>query len=154
MENAIIFAGCSYTFGEGLELYVDTPKWINQRNYITNDPELKAVWDKDGQDFRLNNNFPSIVAKHFKSTPYQDSNNGGSFASSTRYIKKAQRIIDDLINKTQPDHIYCQLIRVTEYVRKKKMPRQTRRRRTILLEWLSALLFNLPPTRRLLFASS
>jgi hypothetical protein len=93
MENAIIFAGCSYTFGEGLELYVDTPKWINQRNYITNDPELKAVWDKDGQDFRLNNNFPSIVAKHFKSTPYQDSNNGGSFASSTRYIKKAQRII-------------------------------------------------------------
>lgn len=93
MENAIIFAGCSYTFGEGLELYVDTPKWINQRNYVSNDTELKAVWDKDGRDFRLNNNFPSIVAKHFKSTPYQDSNNGGSFSSSTRYIKKAQKII-------------------------------------------------------------
>ena len=93
METAIIFAGCSYTFGEGLELYLDTPKWVNQRNYPTHDAELKSVWDNDGRDFRLNNNFPSIVAKYFKSTPYQDSNNGGSFASATRYIKKAQRII-------------------------------------------------------------
>ena len=43
MENAIIFTGCSYTFGEGLELYSDTPKWINQRNYQTHDFELKQL---------------------------------------------------------------------------------------------------------------
>lgn len=33
------------------------------------------------------------------------------------YNKKAQKIIDQIIQKHQPDHIYCQLIRVTEYVK-------------------------------------
>lgn len=39
------------------------------------------------------------------------------------YNKKAQKIIDALIQKHQPNHIYCQLIRVTEYVRKSKIPK-------------------------------
>ncbi len=39
------------------------------------------------------------------------------------YNKKAQKIIDSLIQKHQPNHIYCQLIRVTEYVRKSKIPK-------------------------------
>ncbi|MDF1672610.1 MAG: glycosyltransferase [Vicingaceae bacterium] len=39
------------------------------------------------------------------------------------YNKKAQKIIDSLIQKQQPNHIYCQLIRVTEYVRKSKIPK-------------------------------
>ena len=34
------------------------------------------------------------------------------------YNKKAQKKIDNYLIKYQPDHIYCQLIRVTEYVRK------------------------------------
>ena len=80
MENAIIFTGCSYTFGEGLELYSDTPKWINQRNYQTHDFELKQIHDSDGTNFRLNNNFPSIVSKHFNTIPIQSIKNGGSFA--------------------------------------------------------------------------
>jgi sugar transferase (PEP-CTERM/EpsH1 system associated) len=37
------------------------------------------------------------------------------------YNEKAQTKIDDLIAKYQPDHIYCQLIRVAEYVRKSKI---------------------------------
>jgi sugar transferase (PEP-CTERM/EpsH1 system associated) len=37
------------------------------------------------------------------------------------YNKKAQQKIDSLLERYKPDHIYCQLIRVTEYVRKSKI---------------------------------
>jgi sugar transferase (PEP-CTERM/EpsH1 system associated) len=37
------------------------------------------------------------------------------------YNPSAQKKIDNCIEKFQPDHIYCQLIRVTEYVRKSKV---------------------------------
>lgn len=37
------------------------------------------------------------------------------------YNDKAQHKIDDLLTKHQPDHIYCQLIRVAEYVRNSKI---------------------------------
>lgn len=33
------------------------------------------------------------------------------------YFSKAQRKVDELIKKHAPDHIYCQLIRTTEYVK-------------------------------------
>ncbi len=33
------------------------------------------------------------------------------------YSKKAQQLIDSIITSKQPDHIYCQLIRTTEYVK-------------------------------------
>lgn len=34
------------------------------------------------------------------------------------YFDKAQKKVDELINKHKPDHIYCQLIRTAEYVKK------------------------------------
>lgn len=37
------------------------------------------------------------------------------------YNKQVQKKIDQLLNKYNPDHIYCQLIRVTEYVRNSKI---------------------------------
>ena len=37
------------------------------------------------------------------------------------YNEKAQNTINDLLEKHQPDHIYCQLIRVAEYVRNSKI---------------------------------
>lgn len=39
------------------------------------------------------------------------------------YNLPTQRKIDHLINEIQPDHIYCQLLRVAEYVRKKNIPK-------------------------------
>lgn len=39
------------------------------------------------------------------------------------YNKAAQRKIDALIVKYKPDHVYCQLIRVAEYVREFKIPK-------------------------------
>ncbi len=34
------------------------------------------------------------------------------------YFEKAQKKVDELIAKHKPDHIYCQLIRTTEYIKK------------------------------------
>ena len=39
------------------------------------------------------------------------------------YNLPTQRKIDQLLNEIQPDHIYCQLLRVAEYVRKKNIPK-------------------------------
>lgn len=39
------------------------------------------------------------------------------------YSRKARKSIDRLIAGIKPDHIYCQLIRVAEYVRKKPFPK-------------------------------
>ncbi|MFZ4547337.1 MAG: glycosyltransferase [Bacteroidales bacterium] len=39
------------------------------------------------------------------------------------YRNSAQKQIDGIISKTKPDHIYCQLIRVSEYVKNNKTPK-------------------------------
>jgi len=39
------------------------------------------------------------------------------------YSSKAQKIIDKLIDEIKPDHIFCQLIRVAEYVKNKNIPK-------------------------------
>ncbi|MGB0886949.1 MAG: glycosyltransferase [Vicingaceae bacterium] len=39
------------------------------------------------------------------------------------YSSSAQKKINSFLDKYQPDHIFCQLIRVTEYVRKSNIPK-------------------------------
>ncbi len=39
------------------------------------------------------------------------------------YSKKAQKTIDKLIVDSKPDHIFCQLVRVAEYVKKYSIPK-------------------------------
>jgi polysaccharide biosynthesis protein PslH len=48
----------------------------------------------------------------------KDWNSSKPLQVSYFYSKKAQRLIDLLIKSKRPDHIYCQLIRTTEYVKK------------------------------------
>ncbi len=55
--------------------------------------------------------FKNLVRTFFSSKPLQV----GYF-----YFSKAQSKVDEVIKKHQPDHIYCQLIRTTEYVKKYK----------------------------------
>lgn len=43
--------------------------------------------------------------------------NGKPFQAGYFYNKKNQRLIDKLINDIKPDRIYCQLVRVAEYVK-------------------------------------
>ncbi len=49
--------------------------------------------------------------------------NGKPLQTGYFYDRKAQQKIDILIEKIKPDHIFCQLIRVSEYVKTKKIPK-------------------------------
>lgn len=50
---------------------------------------------------------------------------GLPFSSGYFYSKSAQRTIDGIIDRTRPDHIYCQLTRMCEYVREVRHIRRT-----------------------------
>ncbi len=52
--------------------------------------------------------FLNLIRTLFSTKPFQV----GYF-----YFSKAQQKVDELIKKHQPDHIYCQLIRTSEYVK-------------------------------------
>jgi len=45
---------------------------------------------------------------------------GNPFQVGYFYFAKAQKKVDELIEKHKPDHIYCQLVRTAEYVKKHK----------------------------------
>ena len=49
--------------------------------------------------------------------------NGKPFQVGYFYNSEINKKIDKLIDKIQPNHIYCQLIRVAEYVKNKKIPK-------------------------------
>jgi sugar transferase (PEP-CTERM/EpsH1 system associated) len=49
--------------------------------------------------------------------------NGMPFQVGYFYSKKAQEKINGLIEKHQPDHIYCQLIRTAEYAKSSNLPK-------------------------------
>ena len=99
--QGIIFGGCSYTFGEGLELYTKTDRWIEQRNHVTHDKELyhDGVVDNEGTNFRLENNFGGLVGKYYNIKPIIHHKNGGCFASALRFIDS----IDSILNHKEPD---------------------------------------------------
>jgi len=48
---------------------------------------------------------------------------GIPFQTGYFYNKKAQKQIDKIIEQEKPDHIFCQLLRVAEYVKKHRIPK-------------------------------
>ena len=83
MEKGILFLGDSFTWGEGLELYCDTPKWIAEREKNNNSwLVLSEKQDEDGIKFREENRFPALVAKYFNKTAFVNDTNGGCLAGS------------------------------------------------------------------------
>lgn len=86
-NNVIIFAGDSFTWGEGLELYTDTPKWNNERTKLNTWSELYQKQDYESQQFRESNRFPSIVSNYFNVDPKVFHNNGGQFETPIAHIE-------------------------------------------------------------------
>ena len=86
-NDVIIFSGDSFTWGEGLELYTDTPKWINERTKQNRWAELYQKQDYDAQQFRKLNRFSTLVSNHFNVDPIVYSQNGGSFESIIDTVK-------------------------------------------------------------------
>jgi len=87
-KDVIIFGGDSFTWGEGLELYLDTPKWVNERTNRNGWSELYQKQDYDSQKFRESNRFPSIVSNYFNVDPRVYSLNGGQFETPIIHIEK------------------------------------------------------------------
>ena len=85
IESFLIF-GDSFTWGEGLELYLNTPKWISQRNKKSEWQELSIIQDTLSIGFREFNRYPNIVSRHYNTTLFTDPNNGGSIQSLIRNL--------------------------------------------------------------------
>ena len=100
--NEIAFLGDSFTWGEGLELYLDSPFWINQRNKKSWWSELKNIQTEESIKFRESNRFANIVSEYFGSKLIIDNSNGGYLGNVTKYL------IDIYNNKFRPEFIVIQ----------------------------------------------
>lgn len=100
--NRIAFAGDSFTWGEGLELYIDSPFWKQQRKKPSSWLELKTIQTKESTEFREKNRFPGIIADYYNCDIIINPNNGG-------YIGTIARICDDILtHKTPVDFLIIQ----------------------------------------------
>jgi sugar transferase (PEP-CTERM/EpsH1 system associated) len=68
--------------------------------HIINISKLKIAWN--------------LFTALFKGIPFQT----GYF-----YNKKAQKQIDKIIDQEKPDHLFCQLVRVAEYIKNQRIPK-------------------------------
>lgn len=109
-SHPIIFAGDSYTWGEGLELFQDTDKWINARNKEMHHFDLKQLSDKTSVKFREEHRFSGIVAAHYDTNALAERKNGGNAASALRHIKSKLKFYT-------PESISCIIFQHTSLLR-------------------------------------
>ena len=100
--NTLAFLGDSITWGEGLELYLDTPFWIEQRSKQSGWMELVHLQNEESTNFREKNRFSNIVSNYFNSKLIIDNTNGGWLGNITNYLKN---ILD---NNLKPEFIVVQ----------------------------------------------
>ena len=82
----ILYGGDSFTWGEGLELYIDSPFWINERNNHNEWTELESKQTDESYSFRNKNRFPGVIESITSYKQIVDSLNGGDYQSSTDII--------------------------------------------------------------------
>jgi len=92
MKN-IIYAGDSFVWGEGLELYIDSPYWISERElhneWIGIDGGLGLI-DKqtpETHEFRTKNRYAGIIEREYGYKQIVDSTNGGDFQSAIEIVQ-------------------------------------------------------------------
>lgn len=97
MNDLYVFGGDSYTWGEGLELYLDTPFWTEQRTKLSRWIELADIQTPESISFRESNRFPGLVASHFNGISIVDSSNGGGLCDGAHlidaYIDKSPKAV-------------------------------------------------------------
>lgn len=83
MKNNIIFAGCSFTWGQGLWSYMETDKYVpSYEDYIFNNVELPS----GSIEFMEKNRFAGIVSSHLNSNQIVKLFNGGTDDESVNFI--------------------------------------------------------------------
>jgi hypothetical protein len=98
----IAFLGDSFTWGEGLELYLDSPFWIQQRTQRSMWMDLIHLQNEESTNFREKNRFANIVSQHFNSNCIIDSTNGGWIGNITTYLSNF------LESRQTPDYVIIQ----------------------------------------------
>jgi hypothetical protein len=82
----IIYGGDSFTWGEALELYIDTPFWINERNNHNEWGQLKSKQTPESHLFRNAHRFPGIIESITGYKQVVDPVNGGDYQATTDII--------------------------------------------------------------------
>ena len=101
----MLFLGDSFTWGEGLELYMNKEPFISMRNQKATDIELRDISDyKDTEveEWRSSKRFSSYVDGFEK---YVQPNNGGSFHS----IARDANLLTEKYNFSKKDIIVIQI---------------------------------------------
>lgn len=80
--KGMIFAGCSFTWGQGLYYYSGMKTLVDQRGSSFDQKLISPAHLKYMQAFR----FPRLVANHFKTFEIVKRNNGGSDDSAISFI--------------------------------------------------------------------
>jgi hypothetical protein len=86
MDDYIFFGGDSFTWGEGLELYINNPFWVNERNFKNGWLELETKQTDETICFRETNRFAGIVSKYFNTKQLVLNYNGGGFDASPTFF--------------------------------------------------------------------
>jgi hypothetical protein len=96
--KGMVFAGCSFTWGEGLHLYSDVCDVVYTKNQNFDTNNIKESHKKSIET----NRFARKIANHFDSWEICKEYNGGSNLSSLEFIKKNFGIDDNYKLKVYP----------------------------------------------------
>lgn len=105
-KKNIIFAGDSFTWGEGLSLYLDKEPWISQRKKKSEWFDILELQTQESKLFREKYRFPTAVADYFNCKPIVKPKNGGGF-----------RDMCDLIEKNINDDTFAVVLQFTNIMR-------------------------------------
>jgi hypothetical protein len=97
MDKKLLFAGCSYTWGEGLQYHSGlTSIKFPEKHYF----DQTAITNEEMQ-FITNNRFPKIVGDYFNKEVLVRGDNGGSNVWSCRFLES--------VNPNEISHVVFQL---------------------------------------------
>jgi len=111
--KGMVFAGCSFTWGEGLHLYSDVSDIVYTKNQNFDINNITETHKKCIQS----NRFARKVANHFDSWEICKETNGGSNLDNLKFIKKSFGIKDDYTlepnSKFNINDISCLIFQIT-----------------------------------------
>lgn len=85
-KKHIIYGGDSFVWGEGLELYIDNPYWINERDNHNEWLQLEKKQTHESTEYRKRNRFAGIIESETGYKQVVDPVNGGDYQSSTDIV--------------------------------------------------------------------
>jgi hypothetical protein len=112
--KGIIFAGCSFTWGQGLYFYsdlIDVPKMgdVDFNQHLLKDSHCK---------FKDTLRFPRLVANHFKTFEVVKKQNGGSDESSIEFVNSLFNGSNEIYKFNYDDYDYL-IFQTSQIVRNK-----------------------------------